>query len=129
MGLAGPPQDPDRASELESKVGLVKGPRRKGPPESVGAVVDRAFRRLACGRPLSAAVATAWRRAVGERVARRALPVRQRGDTLFVRVATSSWLHELQMLTPNILESLQKEEACSRIRRIHPGCPATPARD
>lgn len=81
-------------------------------------MVEREFGKLACGRPLSAAIATAWRRTVGGRVARRALPLRLRGETLHVRVATSAWLHELQMLGPSILERLQLEPGCDRIRRL-----------
>jgi hypothetical protein len=94
----------------------------------VGAIVDREFGKLSCGRPLSAATAAAWRRTVGERVASRALPIRQRGDTLIVRVATSTWLSELQMLAPTIVERLRTEAGCGRIKSLRFEVGALPGR-
>ena len=92
--------------------------RRESWPERVGGIVEREFGRMAGGRPLPASVVTAWRRVVGDRVARRALPVALRRDTLHVRVATSAWLTELQMLAPEILEKLGREAGGGRLRRL-----------
>lgn len=94
------------------------GGDRKAAPEALGAVVEREFGRLASGRPLGIGVITAWRRAVGDRVARRALPIRERAGTLTVRVETGPWLTELQMLAPSILERLQSQAGCGRLRAL-----------
>ncbi len=48
-----------------------------------------------------------WRRAVGERVARRALPVALRRGSLLVRVATAAWAQELSFLTGELRTRLQ----------------------
>ncbi len=92
--------------------------KRRQPPEPLGAVVEREFGRLAAGRPLSMALVAAWRRVVGEGVARRALPLRERGGTLHVRVETGPWLTELQMLAPGILERLRSQAGCARVRAL-----------
>ncbi|HEY8074222.1 MAG TPA: DUF721 domain-containing protein [Labilithrix sp.] len=48
-----------------------------------------------------------WRAAVGPRIADRARPAAIERDTLVVRVATSVWANELQMLSAQLLERLR----------------------
>ena len=48
-----------------------------------------------------------WRAAVGPRIADRARPVALERGTLVVRVATSVWANELQMLSAQLIERLK----------------------
>ena len=47
-----------------------------------------------------------WRNAVGEAIAANTLPARIQGDTLWVNVDNSVWIHELQFLKEDILSSV-----------------------
>jgi predicted nucleic acid-binding Zn ribbon protein len=61
-------------------------------------------------RLAQASVVEEWSRLVGERVARVCQPESvSRDGTLFVRVASGTWMQELQLLTPEILERLRAE--------------------
>jgi predicted nucleic acid-binding Zn ribbon protein len=67
---------------------------------------------LPAGRPRGAdealgAVAAAWVDAVGEPIARRAVPVRLRGDELLVHCESSVWAGELAMLARQLVAGLR----------------------
>ena len=47
-----------------------------------------------------------WRDLVGERIASRTRPREVSDNALFVEVATSAWLHELNLLKPQLLAGL-----------------------
>ena len=84
----------------------------------VGEVLDRYLSRLGVsGRVAQASVVADWPRLVGDRIAKVSTPesVTQDG-TLFVRVASSAWVQELQLITPDILRRLN--ESGKTIRRI-----------
>ena len=48
----------------------------------------------------------AWNRAAGPQIAAKAQPDRLREEVLYVRVATSVWMHELQYMKQNIISKL-----------------------
>ena len=47
-----------------------------------------------------------WNRAVGSRISSKAQPDRLRDGVLYVRVATSVWMHELQFMKQDIIAKL-----------------------
>ena len=52
------------------------------------------------------ALVDAWNRAVGPQIGAKAQPDRLRDDVLYVRVATSVWMHELQFMKQDIISKL-----------------------
>jgi hypothetical protein len=48
----------------------------------------------------------AWNRAAGPQIAAKAQPDRLREEVLYVRVATSVWMHELQFMKQDIISKL-----------------------
>ncbi len=64
-----------------------------------------------------ASVVAEWPELVGPQVARVTIPDAVTGDgTLFVRVRSTAWMQELQLLSPTVLAQLAKRG--KRIRRI-----------
>ena len=60
-----------------------------------------------------------WQRAVGDAIAANTRPARIKGDTLWVNVDNSVWIHELQFLKEDILSSLNamlEDKVFSEIR-------------
>ena len=90
----------------------MKPPRRRGMP--------RSFEVQAAGTAVAAALAllglseeirgqrllTEWLDLVGPKLAQRTRPDAIRERTLWVEVATSAWLHELNLLKPQLLANL-----------------------
>lgn len=58
--------------------------------------------------PLAAAQA-AWPPAVGERIAARSAPIRERSGQLTVGCSTATWAQELDLLQDELLERLNSE--------------------
>jgi len=97
----------------------VKGSRPKQ-PTAVGEVLRAYLARTAFGRRLDqATVVVTWPALVGPQVAAvtRAESVGPDG-TLFVRVATSPWMNELQLMTPDILARVNAGRGSGRVRGI-----------
>ncbi|MCX7636078.1 MAG: DUF721 domain-containing protein [Syntrophales bacterium] len=59
-----------------------------------------------------------WDRAVGPQVAAQTFPEEIRRDTLYIRVASSVWLHQLQYLKHEILEKFNQFSGREPIRDI-----------
>jgi hypothetical protein len=59
-----------------------------------------------------------WRRAVPERVFRRARPVRLHAGTLYVNTATSAWASELEAWKEQLVASARKHAPEARVRAI-----------
>jgi hypothetical protein len=75
-------------------------------PESLDRVFVRAGEhRFARVRPVISPLA--WRALVGARIADRTVPQRIEFQTLTITAATSTWAHELTLLSATILERLQ----------------------
>jgi len=49
-----------------------------------------------------------WGDIVGDKVAKRTHPERLRNGILFVKVSSSTWMHQLQMMKPMVLEKIHK---------------------
>lgn len=89
-------------------------------PTAVGEVLRAYLGRAGVGRRIEqAAVVAAWPQLVGPQIAAvtRAESVTPDG-TLFVRVATSPWMNELQLLTPDIMARVNAGRGAGRIRTI-----------
>jgi hypothetical protein len=68
--------------------------------------------------PVPLSVVQAWDEAVGEQVARRSRPSRLKNRTLHVKVASSAWMHELQLLSPAILAKLAERPELARVEEL-----------
>jgi predicted nucleic acid-binding Zn ribbon protein len=92
--------------------------------EAVGAVRD------ATQPPtLLAAVQSRWPRAVGERVAREADPVRERDGTVTVSCRAATWAQELDLLQDELLEALNLALAPRRVEELRFVVGEAPGRD
>ncbi|MGI9629157.1 MAG: DUF721 domain-containing protein [Longimicrobiales bacterium] len=60
-----------------------------------------------------------WDELMGERIARVTNAVEVRGDTVVVEVSSSSWLNELTMMRPQMLEQLNSSAGRPPFGRIH----------
>jgi len=93
---------------------------RRNRPTAVGEILRAYLARASFGRRIEqAAVVAAWSELVGPQIAAvtRADSVTPDG-TLFVRVATSPWMNELQLLTPDIMARVNAGRGAGRIRGI-----------
>jgi len=61
----------------------------------------------------------AWKKTVGAMIAAQTSPDRIKGGTLFVKVSTSMWMHQLQFLKPDILEKIQSQWTAEPVKRLH----------
>lgn len=59
-----------------------------------------------------------WDDVVGERIAKHAQPLRMMDLTLVVRVDHPTWMHELQMMKPQLLQKIHAHIAPKLIRDI-----------
>lgn len=76
-------------------------------PEALEGVLDRAGENRFAKKKLPIPLAE-WRAAVGPRIAERARPVAIERGVLVVKVATSVWANELQMLAPELILRLKQ---------------------
>ena len=93
---------------------------RRKKPERVGSIVaDLLAQRGLAERVEQAGVIPEWAQLVGPQIAAVTEPrsVTANG-TLFVAVATNSWMTELSLLEPELLRSLNAKPDRSPIRRI-----------
>ena len=79
--------------------------RRRGNPTAVGEVLESYLARVGLAERLrQAQVVREWPALVGPQIAAVTQPESVAPDgTLFVRVATSAWMNELQLMAPQIL--------------------------
>lgn len=94
--------------------------RRRGRPTAVGEAVQRYLAQAGlAGRVTQAQVIPDWPRLVGTQIAAVTTPVSVTPDgTLFVRVATSGWMTELQLQAPAILATINAGRGAGRIKTI-----------
>ncbi|HXF96743.1 MAG TPA: DUF721 domain-containing protein [Gemmatimonadales bacterium] len=95
---------------------------RKGrrAPVRVGEVLESFLATSGIGRRLAQAqVVPDWPRLVGPQIAAVTRPESVSPDgTLFVRVASSAWMTELQLMTPEIMARINAGKGPGRIRAI-----------
>jgi predicted nucleic acid-binding Zn ribbon protein len=83
--------------------------RRKGSstPRLLGEILPETLKKKALHLPMKdRPLIDAWNRAVGFQIGSKAQPDRLRDDVLYVRVATSVWMHELQFMKQDIIAKL-----------------------
>lgn len=91
-----------------------------GMPEALGHILDRAGEsRFARAR--SPIAGNVWREAVGARISEKAVPISLSGGTLFLRVSTSVWAHELSLLADELCARLRDRGVEVRQLRFHVG--------
>jgi predicted nucleic acid-binding Zn ribbon protein len=78
----------------------------------------RAIRARAEPKTLLAATQSAWRPAVGERIAREARPLRERDGVITVSCAAATWAQELDLLQDELLGRLNEAVAPRRISAL-----------
>jgi len=94
--------------------------RRRSKPTAVGEVLEGYLARAGLAQRLKQAqVVPEWPRLVGPQIAAVTHPESVTPDgTLFVRVATSGWMNELQLMTPQIMARVNAGRGPGRIRTI-----------
>ena len=94
--------------------------RRRNKPTAVGEVLEGYLARSGLAPRLKQAqVVPQWPRLVGPQIAAVTQPESVAPDgTLFVRVATSAWMNELQLMGPQIMTAVNRGSAGARIKTI-----------
>jgi predicted nucleic acid-binding Zn ribbon protein len=82
--------------------------RRRRTPRPLGEALPGAIGSAAPSTPL-AAVQSAWRAAVGERIAAAASPVSERDGTVTVACESATWAQELDLLEGEIASKLRSK--------------------
>jgi predicted nucleic acid-binding Zn ribbon protein len=95
-------------------------------PHSLESALERLRRELA-PESLLAEIQSAWLGAVGQSVAQHAQPVSERDGVVTVSCSASVWAQELDLMSPAIVERLNRALGNDRIARLR--CVATPPRD
>ncbi|MDX9745180.1 MAG: DUF721 domain-containing protein [Syntrophales bacterium] len=96
--------------------------RRRGArhPQQVGDVLARVLKKAGMRLPVQDnRLKEAWNSAVGVMIAAQTHPDRIRDGTLFLKVSTSVWMHQLQFLKQDILEKFQKRWQAEPVHRLH----------
>lgn len=91
---------------------------RSRSPERLEALIEGELGYFGSSPPVPLSLVKAWDEAVGEQVARRSRPSRLKGKTLHVKVASSAWMHELQLLSPTILAKLAGQPTLARVEEL-----------
>ena len=94
--------------------------RKRNQPMRVGdAIASYVARSGLAARLSQAEVIPEWSKLVGPQIAAVARPERVTADgTLFVRVATSGWMTELQLMTPEIMARLNAGRGEGRVKTL-----------
>lgn len=94
--------------------------RRRGQPRAVGEALRSYLAKSGLGKRLAQAqVIPDWPERVGAQIAAVTAPESVTPDgTLFVRVATSAWMTELQLMAPQVLASVNAGRGAGRIKSI-----------
>jgi predicted nucleic acid-binding Zn ribbon protein len=94
--------------------------RRRGKPTAVGEALHSYLAKSGLvKRVAQAQVIPEWPRLVGAQIAAVTAPESVAPDgTLFVRVATSGWMTELQLQGPQIMAAINTDRGAGRIKTI-----------
>lgn len=89
-------------------------------PQKIGDVLTRVLKKTGIRLPREDnRLKDVWNKTVGPMIAAQTCPVQVKGGTLFVKVATSIWMHQLQFLKQDILEKLQGQWPAEPVDRLH----------
>jgi predicted nucleic acid-binding Zn ribbon protein len=104
---------------IEPQYALMTERKRSAPVPVSDAIASYVKRSGLAARLSQNEVIPEWTRLVGPQIAAVARPERVAADgTLFVRVATSSWMTELQLMTPEIMARLNAGRGAGRVRGL-----------
>jgi len=93
--------------------------RLRGPVAVADALQGYLSRSGLAGRVAQAQVVPDWPRLVGVQIAAVTRPASVGADgTLFVRVTTSAWMTELQLMAPEIMAKLNAGRGAGRLKTI-----------
>ena len=99
-----------------------EGPKRSGlevTSHRVGDVLGGLLRRLGLAEGVARQDAVRrWETVVGERIAAVTEATGVSGETLFVRVASSAWMSELNLMRHEILRRLNAGQSEGRVERV-----------
>jgi predicted nucleic acid-binding Zn ribbon protein len=112
---------PKRPSRTPSTAPVPPAPRdaRAGKPQLVGDLLSRVLDRKGLGAKLEAAsVITDWESLVGPQIAAVTRPQRVSEGVLFVGVANSPWMMELNLMKADLMRRLNAGKGGGRIRQI-----------
>jgi len=100
--------------------GRRRRPRKsEGDPKPIRGLVGAILKKLGVAEQVErAAIFSEWEDRVGEKIARRARPVRLNEGTLFVEVESSSWMMELQMMKRELMERINAGRESGRIEKL-----------
>lgn len=89
------------------------------PLEKLAAVLEKSLKRLDLSAKLTEyGVWPIWDEIVGETIARNAQPEKIRHGTLFVKVASSTWMQQLQFMKEMIAERLNRKLGREVVKNI-----------
>lgn len=93
--------------------------RSPSKPQAVGDVLSRFLARSGLAPKVEAAsVLTEWNERVGPQIAAVTEPIRVSEGTLFVAVATSAWMMELNLLKGDLMRHVNAGKGEGRIQQI-----------
>jgi hypothetical protein len=91
---------------------------RGGSPSPLAALVRVVYPTREPDEVTAIRVFHAWRRAVPERIFRRARPVRMQNGVLYVNTATSAWASELEHMKERLLAAIHRRAPEARVRGV-----------
>lgn len=116
-----PPRRPRRAARHERR----RLPEQDDLPRTAGSLVAAALAARGLTDEIRARdVVLRWHAIVGPRIAARTQPDGLSQRVLYVRVASSAWMHELTLLRPQLLATIQQAMGAPRLvdeLRLHLG--------
>lgn len=92
--------------------------RKKIEPQSVGKLLPKIYPSKEPEEIRAIRAFQWWEKAVPRRVLENARPAKMARGVLTIHVTTSVWAHELEMLKPQLLESLQKRAPEAGVRDL-----------
>ncbi len=106
----------DEEKKLKGAVGWQRKPRPAG--VGVGAVVEAYLTRRGKELSKNASLMDLWANALPAALAERCRPESIQSGTLRVEVESGPWMHELRMMTRELLDYFQEHCPRNKIRRI-----------
>lgn len=89
-------------------------------PQPIGDVLARILKKTGIRLPVEDNhLKDIWNKTVGAMIAAQTSPDRIKDGTLFVKVSTSIWMHQLQFLKQDILEKFQSQCQAEPVERLH----------
>ncbi|MGH7829785.1 MAG: DUF721 domain-containing protein [Candidatus Binatia bacterium] len=93
--------------------------KRDAQPERLKEILEKSLKRLdPSGRLVDYGVWPIWNETVGSAIARNAQPERIRHGTLFVKVASPTWMQQLQYMKEMITEKLNERLGREVVKNI-----------